>query len=315
MEQVQSAARLQPRSKAQHLLRAIWKHRAYYVLMLPAIVYIAIFNYAPMYGIQIAFKNYKSVLGYAGSPWVGLRYFKEFVTGTSFWQLIGNTLKITCYSLVVGFPLPIILALLLNEVTEKLRKPAQTILYAPHFISTVVMVGIINLMFSPSLGVVNHFIKALGGTAIYFTAKPSAFIHLYVWSGVWQEMGWSAVIYIAALAGVDPGLHEAARIDGASRLQRIWFINLPSILPTIIILLIMRIGSLASIGYEKIYLMQNDMNIGVSEVISTYVYKRGIINTNYSFSSAVGLFNNLVNIIMLVIANTVASKTSDTSLF
>ena len=222
---------------------------------------------------------------------------------------------INIISLIAGFPIPIILALMLNEINEKIRKPLQTILYAPHFISVIVMVGILNLMFSPSIGIVNNMIAALGGERIYFMTEPSAFRHLYVWSGIWQQLGWSAVIYIAALSTVDEELHEAARIDGASRLQRIWYINLPTIMPTIIITLIMRVGSLASMGHEKIYLMQNELNVDVSEVISTYVYKRGIINTNYSFSTAVGLFNNVINIILLMLANFFANKTTETSLF
>ncbi len=295
--------------------RKLWKYRAYYVLMLPAVIYVAIFCYVPMYGLQIAFKDYRPVLGYLGSPWVGLKHFVSFFQGAYFWMLLRNTLALTLYSLIAGFPIPIVLALLLNEVNQKFRKVSQTILYAPHFISVVVLVGIMKLVFSPSIGLVNNALELLGMERIYFMVSPSAFPHLYVWSGIWQEMGWSAVIYIAALAGVDPGLHEAARIDGASRMQRILHINLPAILPTIMILLIMWIGSLVSVGYEKIYLMQNDLNIQVSEVISTYVYKRGIINTNYSFSTAVGIFNNVVNIILLVLANAFSKKVSETGLF
>lgn len=302
-------------TKLKLLGKQILKHRSYYILMLPAIIYVAIFCYGPMYGIQIAFQDFRPVLGYSGSPWVGLKHFINFFNGANFWRLIRNTLYLTTYSLVAGFPIPIILALLLNEINEKLRKPIQTILYAPHFISVVVMVGILNLVFSPSIGIVNNVIAALGGEKIYFMTEPSAFRHLYVWSGIWQELGWNAVIYIAALSTVDESLHEAARIDGASRLQRIWYINIPTILPTIVILLIMKIGSMASIGYEKIYLLQNDLNVEVSEVISTYVYKRGIINTNYSFSTAVGLFNNLINILLLLLANFFAKKTTETSLF
>jgi len=293
----------------------IWKHRAYYIMMLPAILYTIIFRYVPMRGLQIAFQNFKPVLGYDKSPWVGFKHFVDFVTGPNFGMMLENTLTITIYSLVVGFPIPIILALMLNEVGEKARKPMQTILYAPHFISTVVLVGMINILFSPSIGIVNRVIELFGGESIYFLVEESAFSHLYVWSGVWQQMGWNAIIYIAALSAVDPQLHESARIDGATLLQRIWYVNLPTIAPTIIILLIMRIGTLASVGYEKVYLMQNDLNINASEVISTYVYKRGIVNTNYSFSTAVDLFNNVVNIMLLVLANTVSKKASETSLF
>ena len=302
-------------SRGRRLWNDIKQAKTYYLLMLPALIYVLIFCYQPMYGLQIAFKDYKGVFGISGSPWVGLTHFISFFKGYYFWRLMKNTLIISLYSMVVSFPLPIILALLLNEVTSKLRKASQTILYAPHFISTVVLVGMINVMFSPSIGVVNHLIEALGGERVYFLAQPSTFRHIYVWSGAWQETGWGAVIYIAALAGVSPELHEAATIDGASRLQRMIHINLPSILPTIMILLIMRIGSLVNVGYEKVYLLQNSLNQEVSEVISTYVYKRGILNTSYSFSSAVGLFNNIINVALLLLANAFSRKATETSLF
>lgn len=302
-------------SRGRRLWNDIKQAKTYYLLMLPALIYVLIFCYQPMYGLQIAFKDYKGVFGISGSPWVGLTHFISFFEGYYFWRLMKNTLIISLYSMIVSFPLPIILALLLNEVTSKLRKASQTILYAPHFISTVVLVGMINVMFSPSIGVVNHLIEALGGERVYFLAQPSTFRHIYVWSGAWQETGWGAVIYIAALAGVSPELHEAATIDGASRLQRMIHINLPSILPTIMILLIMRIGSLVNVGYEKVYLLQNSLNQEVSEVISTYVYKRGILNTSYSFSSAVGLFNNIINVALLLLANAFSRKATETSLF
>ncbi len=295
--------------------KRIWKARPYYLLLLPALIYVIIFNYAPLYGIQIAFKDYRTAKGILGSRWVGFRNFKDFFSSFYFWRLLRNTLSISVYSLIVGFPIPILLALIINELRGKFKKFTQTILYAPHFISTVVLIGMIATMFSPSMGIVNTVLKALGLERHYFLADPIAFRHLYVWSGVWQNMGWSAIIYIAALSGVDPQLHEAASIDGATRLQRILHVNLPCILPTIIIMLIMSIGSIASVGYEKVYLLQNDLNIDVSEVISTYVYKRGIVQTKYSFSTAVGLFNNVVNLVMLLIANTVSRKCSETSLF
>lgn len=308
-----SAAGIPARGK--RLWVSIKRSRTYYLLMLPALIYVLIFCYQPMYGLQIAFKDYKGIYGIVGSPWVGLKHFINFFEGAYFWRLMKNTIILSLYSMVVSFPFPIILALLLNEVTPKIRKFSQTVLYAPHFISMVVLVGMINVMFSPSIGVVNHVIELLGGERIYFLAQPGVFRHMYVWSGVWQGTGWGAVIYIAALAGVSPELHEAATIDGASRLQRVIHINLPTILPTIVILLIMRIGSLVNIGYEKVYLLQNDLNLEVSEVISTYVYKRGILNANYSFSAAVGMFNNIINVLLLVIANAVSRKTSETSLF
>lgn len=303
------------KSKSKKIWSRIWKSRQYYLLILPALVYVLIFCYGPMYGLQIAFKDYKVSLGMAASRWVGFRNFKDFFTGHYFWLLLRNTLVISLYTLVVGFPIPILLALVLNELGGGFKRVTQTVLYAPHFISTVVLVGMISIMFSPSTGIVNTTLEALGLERIYFLGDPKYFRHIYVWSGVWQNMGWNAIIYIAALAGVDPCLHEAAEIDGASRLQRIWYINLPSILPTVIIMLILQLGSIASVGHEKVYLLQNDLNLEVAEVISTYIYKRGIYNTNYSFSTAVGLFNNVVNVTMLLIANKISSKFGETSLF
>ena len=217
--------------------------------------------------------------------------------------------------LVFSFPIPIIVALIINELGGRFKRVVQTVLYAPHFISTVVLVGMITILFSPSMGIVNTALKALGFDSIYFMGSPEWFRPLYVGSGIWQDMGWNAIVYIAALAGVDPSLHEAAELDGATRLQRIIHINLPCIMPTIIIMLIMQMGSIATVSYEKVFLMQNDLNMAVSEVISTYVYKRGLVNNNYSFATAVGLFNNLINVAMLVIANTVSKKFSETSLF
>lgn len=293
----------------------IWRHREYYLFLLPAVVYVAVFCYAPMYGLQIAFKDYKVSLGVSGSPWVGLRNFTDFFQGYYFWNLIRNTLVLSLYSLIAGFPIPIIVALILNELKPKFKKVTQTVLYAPHFISTVVIIGMITIFFSPSMGVVNTLLNFLGMDSVYFMGSPRYFRHLYVWSGVWQSMGWGAIIYLAALAGVDPGLHEAAAIDGASRVQRILHINIPSIMPTIIIMLILQVGRIASVGYEKVYLMQNELNMEVAEVISTYVYKRGLINNNYSFSTAVGLFNNVVNVILVLFANKISKKCSDTSLF
>lgn len=293
----------------------IWRHREYYLFLLPAVAYVAIFCYAPMYGLQIAFKDYKVSLGVSGSPWVGLQNFADFFQGYYFWNLIRNTLVLSLYSLIAGFPIPIIVALVLNELTPKFKKVTQTVLYAPHFISTVVIIGMITIFFSPSMGVVNTLLNGFGKESVYFCGDPKYFRHLYVWSGVWQGMGWGAIIYLAALAGVDPGLHEAAAIDGASRMQRILHINIPCIMPTIIIMLILQVGQIASVGYEKVYLMQNELNMEVAEVISTYVYKRGLINNNYSFSTAVGLFNNVVNVILVLTANQISKKCSDTSLF
>jgi putative aldouronate transport system permease protein len=297
------------------LTTRIWRHRDYYLMLLPAVAYVLIFNYAPMYGLQIAFKDYRMSLGFSGSKWVGFEHFINFFNGYSFKSLLRNTLLLSLYQMMVGFPIPIILALIINELKGRYKTIVQTVLYAPHFISTVVLVGMISIMFSVSSGVVNTVISELGFGKIYFMGSPKYFRHLYVWSGVWQSMGWSAIIYLAALAGVDPGLHEAASIDGATRMQRIIHINIPSILPTIMITLILQIGRLLSVGYEKAYLLQTNLNIEASEIITTYVYKRGIINTNYSFSTAVGLFNNVINVSLLILANQISKRLTKSSLF
>ncbi len=301
--------------KKKNLGVKIWKGRDYYYLILPALLYVLIFCYGPMYGIQIAFKNYKLSLGIMDSPWIGFDNFKDFFGGYYFWTLMRNTLALSLYGLLVGFPIPIAVALIINELRGKFKNFTQTVLYAPHFISTVVLVGMMGILFSPSIGVVNHLLNTLGIDSVYFLGEPQYFRHLYVWSDIWQSMGWNAIIYIAALSGVDPALHEAASIDGATRMQRILHINLPCIAPTIMITLILRVGSIVSVGYEKVYLLQNSLNGEVSEVISTYVYKRGIVNMSYSFATAVSLFNNLVNVTLLLIANAVSKKISKTSLF
>lgn len=301
--------------KTTSLKERMWKSRYYYLMLLPAVAYVLIFNYAPMYGLQIAFKNYKVSLGMAASKWIGFRNFTDFFNSYSFPQLMENTFVLSLYQIVIGFPIPIMVALVLNELKGGFKKSTQTVLYAPHFISTVVLVGVIRTMFSPSQGAVNTILEAIGMERIYFMGEAKYFRHLYVWSGVWQNMGWSAIIYLAALAGVDPALHESADIDGATRMQKIIHINIPTILPTIIIMLILRMGQIASIGYEKVYLMQNDLNVSTAEVISTYVYKRGIVNMNYSFSTAIGLFNNVINVTMLLIANACSKKASGTGLF
>lgn len=300
---------------SNHLLKRIKQYNALYIFMLPAIVYVVIFYYGPMYGVQIAFRDYNAAFGIWGSKWVGLKYFKDFFEGYYFWKLVRNTLTISFYSLV-SFPLQILLALMLNEIKNyKYKKFVQTALYAPHFISIVVMVGIITTMLSPTIGVVNHVMESLGYQRQYFMIQPDAFRHIYVWSGIWQHTGWGAIIYLAALSNVDIELHEAATIDGANRIQRIRYINIPTIMPTIVVLLILRIGGIASVGYEKAYLLQNSLNLEVSEIISTYVYRRGLVGGQYSFSTAVGLFNNVINVIMLLLANAISRKAGETSLF
>ncbi len=285
-------------------------------MFLPVLVFFLVFHYAPMYGVQIAFKKFSAVRGIVGSPWRGLYYFQQFFDSYLFGELIGNTLGLSLYSLAVGFPTPILLALMMNELrSERVKRVVQTITYAPHFISMVVMCSMIILFLSPSSGVLNRIIEILGGQSVYFMGKPEYFKTIYVLSGVWQNTGWSSIIYMAALSGIDPQLHEAATIDGASRLQRVWHINLPGILPTAVILLIMNCGSLMSIGFEKAFLLMNDLNRAAAEIISTFVYQRGLIDRNYSSAAAIGLFNSAINLVLLLGVNTIARRISDTSLW
>ena len=303
--------------RRKEILKQMKRNWLLYLFLLPGFVYIAVFHYVPIYGIQIAFKNYRYAKGIFGSDWVGLKWFRTFLNAPSFWKLLKNTLTISLYSLVVDFPLPIMLGLILNDVENlKLKKFAQTITYMPHFISTVVLVGMISIFFSPNSGIVNTLLSYLGGSGnVYFMGDASCFPHLYVWSGVWQGMGWGSIIYMAALAGVDQELHEAAMIDGANKVKRIWYIDLPAIAPTIMIMLILRCGSIMNVGYEKVYLMQNSLNLSTSEIISTYVYKLGLVQQEFSYSAAVGLFNNVINFVILVAVNKLADKFSGASLW
>lgn len=303
--------------KKQHpLVRSLKKHWELYLLVLPPVLYLLIFKYVPMFGVQIAFKNYNVVQGIWGSPWVGFKHFEAFFHSPNFWLLIKNTIGISFYSLLAGFPVPILLALALNEIrTGYFKKTVQMVTYAPHFISTVVMVSIIILMLSPHVGVVDRLFSFLGLSMTNFMGIPEYFKSIYVWSGVWQGMGYSSIIYIAALAGVDPSLYEAAKMDGASRLRKIWHIDIPSLVPVTVIMLILSLGSIMGVGFEKIYLMQNPLNTSASEVIATYVYKVGLIGANFSFSSAVGLFNSVINLILLVIVNGISRKVSENSLW
>lgn len=288
-----------------------------YLFILPALAYILIFCYGSMFGLQIAFKNYRLADGFFGGKWVGLKWFKQFINGPRFVELLRNTLTLSLYSLVANFPLPIILALVLNNVRDaRYKKFAQTITYMPHFLSTTVLVGMMSLFFSPSSGFINTILRALGGSGdTFFMGEAKYFPHMYVWSGVWKNMGWNSIIYLAALSGVDPELHEAARIDGANKLQRVLNIDIPCILPTIIILLVMDAGHILGVGYEKVFLMQNDMNLKVSEVISTYVYKVGLVQQKFSFSTAIGLMNNVINFVLLMIVNKISNKLSGIGLW
>ncbi|MGG0670495.1 ABC transporter permease subunit [Lederbergia citrisecunda] len=295
--------------------KAVWKNWQLYLLLSPVILYFLVFHYFPLYGLQIAFKDFMASKGILGSPWVGFKHFERFFDSYYFWRLIKNTVGIGVFTLVVSFPVPIILALLLNEVKSlRYKKFVQTVIYAPHFLSTVVVVGML-LLFLKTDGLINQVIRLFGGTPVDFISEPAWFKSLYVFSDVWQTMGWSSIIYIAALAAVDPAQHEAAMIDGASRLQRIIHINIPAIMPTIVILFILNAGSVMAVGFEKVYLMQNSLNMSTSDVISTFVYRSGILEAQYSFSAAVGLFNSIINFIMLIMVNQIAKKVNETSLW
>lgn len=300
--------------------KSVWKRMAQtwelYIFIAPAFLYFLIFHYGPMYGIQIAFKNFIPAKGITGSPWVGFDHFERFFNSYYFWDLLWNTLSISLYELAIGFPLPIILALAFNEVKDGFfKRTVQTVTYAPHFISVVVMAGIIITFLSPSTGILVHIIEFLGFEPAAFLTDPRWFKTVYVLSGVWQSTGWGTIIYLAALSGVDPQLHEAAIMDGASRWQRIWNINIPTIVPTITILLILNMGSILGVGFEKILLLQNPLNMEASDVISTFVYRSGLVDAQYSFSTAVGLFNSVVNAILLITVNQIARRTSETSLW
>ncbi|WP_194544801.1 ABC transporter permease subunit [Paenibacillus sp. JZ16] len=284
--------------------------------MIPPVLYFIIFKYLPMANAVLAFKNYNVVKGIWGSPWVGTQYFEMFFRNPAFATLIKNTLYISFYQLIVGFPIPILLALALNEVkSARFKKTVQMVTYAPYFISTVVMVSIIMLFLSPRLGIVNTITGALGFEAVNYLGEPGMFRTIYVLSDVWQTMGYSAVIYLAALAGVDPSLYEAAKVDGANRFQKILNVDLPGILPAAVIILILSVGNIMALGFEKMYLLQNPLNLSTSEIISTYVYKIGLLNANYSFATAVGLFNSLINLVLLLVVNAIAKRASNTSLW
>ncbi|GGO01488.1 ABC transporter permease [Saccharibacillus kuerlensis] len=309
--------RKQKRAKRLARTKRSWsKNWELYLLFAPVALYFIVFHYIPMYGVQIAFKDFIANQGIWGSPWAGFKHFERFFDSFYFWRILSNTLGIGVYELIAGFPIPILLALMLNEVRSgRFRRFVQTVTYAPHFFSTVVLVGLLSLFLSPSSGLLNLMIVAFGGEARPFLTEPGWFKSLYVWSGVWQGMGWGSIIYLAALAGIDPQLHEAAKMDGASRLRRIWHINLPGIAPTIVIMLVLNVGTVLGVGFEKVFLMQNSLNMETSDVIATHVYRSGILGAQYSFSAAVGLFSAVINFIMLVSVNRIARRISGNSLW
>lgn len=282
---------------------------------IPLIWYI-IFCYVPMYGIQLAFRDYNPRMGYLESPFVGLKYFKQFFSSYYWKDIMWNTVSISLYSILLGFPVPIILAVIINELPgQKFKKILQNITYIPHFISIVVLCGMLYLFLSPQYGILNSLLGVFGIGPIGFLESSKYFKGVYVLSEIWQESGWSSIIYIAALAGVDPALYEAATIDGAGRFKRIWHISLPGIMPTIVTLLILRIGQMMSIGFEKAYLLQNDLNMQSSEIISTLVYKQGILLGNIGYATAVGLMNSLINLTLIILANKACKKFFDASLW
>ncbi|MFI3325808.1 MAG: ABC transporter permease subunit [Clostridia bacterium] len=309
--------KLTSKSKLNNNVRFIRQNWDLYLMLLIPVAYLIIFKYIPMYGVQIAFRNYSVFKGITGSDFVGFTHFITFFKSSEFTKLLGNTLRLSLYSLIAGMFFPIILALILNYINNvKVRKVIQTITVAPYFISTTVMVSIILQFLAMNYGPVNQVLSALGLSQINFFGS-TAFPHVYVWSGVWQTTGYSAIIYIAALAGIDPTLHEAAVVDGASKFKRIWHIDLPSIKPTFIILTILACGHILSTGFEKIYLLQNTTNTMVSEVIDTYVYKIGIAATitNYSYPTAIGLFQSIIGLILILTVNTVANKVGESGLW
>ncbi len=284
-----------------------------YLLLLPALVLLILFAYKPMYGVVIAFKNYKNSLGILGSPWADplFKNFQRFFNSYQCETTIRNTLRLSLYSLAVGFPIPIILALMINQITAmRFRRTFQTILYLPHF-----MVGLLLIWLSPSSGLVGAFYRLLGKDAPNVMTSASGFPSIYVWSDVWQHSGWDSIVFLAALSSIDPTLYEAATVDGATRWQKMRYIDLPLLMATACIMLILRAGNLMNVGFEKVFLMQNDLNMSTSEIIATYVYKMGLRNSQYAVSTAVNLFNNLVNFVLLLLVNCVTRKLGETSLF
>jgi putative aldouronate transport system permease protein len=303
-------------NRVVQLGKDIIRDRYLLLLMLPVIAYYIIFHYVPMYGVTIAFKNFSAAKGILGSPWAGFKWFEQFFRSIYFSRIVRNTVLINVYGLLWGFPVPIIFALFLNELKDGVfRRSVQTISYLPHFISVVVVVGMIVNFLSPLDGIVNVALKAIGHEAINFMSEAKWFRTIYISSGIWQGFGWNSIIYLAAITSIDPTLYEAAEIDGASRLRKVWHITIPGILPTVIILLILNLGNIMSVGYEKIILMYSPATYETADVISTYVYRRGILNAEYSFGAAVGLFNSVINFLLIILVNRISKKITDIALW
>lgn len=303
-----------PGAKWKKMLERDWQ---YWVFLILPIAYLLVFEYYPMLGVQIAFRDFKAKDGIWGSEWVGLKWFLKFIESYQFKRVVSNTFILSIYNLVVSTILPIGFALFFNCVEKpRYKKFVQTIVTLPHFISVVVLVGILMQLFNSRVGLYGIIYEAIFGTYPKdLFADSGTFRHMYVWSAVWQNFGWNSIIYIAALHGVDPSHHEAAQIDGATRWQRVWYVDLPHITPTIVTLFIMNVGKVMSVGFQKVYLMQNSLNLSVSEIISTYTYEIGLVQNNYSYSTAIGLFNSVINLVLVLTANKVAKRVSETSLW
>ena len=299
----------------QSFLAGVKESKALYLLMLPSVIIFLLFTYYPMYGVIIAFKNFTPADGIFGSEWVGLQNFIQYFNSYQFGLTIRNTIVISLYTILVTFPLPIALALMCNQIrAKKFKKFFQVSTYLPHFISTVVMCGMLILFLSPSTGIISKLVGLFGFQLPNLMGSAAAFPHIYVWSEAWQHVGWDSILYIATLSSVDPSLYEAATMDGAGKWKKMLHVDVPALMPTVTIMLILRMGSVMSVGFEKVYLLQNTLNSSTSEIISTYVYKMGLISNQYSLSSAIGLFNNVINLALLLLVNAISKKISDTSL-
>lgn len=296
--------------------RSLVKYGDLYLMLVPVVIYFLLFHYLPMYGVQIAFKDFSGARGIFGSRWVGFGHFMRFFRSYRFSTIIKNTVGISLYSLLVGFPFPILFALMVNEISNlRFKKLIQTVSYLPHFLSVVVVVSMLMTFLSPSVGIINRLIELFGGDTVYFMVQPRWFKTVYVASGVWQSYGWSSIIYLAAMVSIDRQQYEAADVDGANRIQKMLNITLPGILPTAVIMLILQSGSIMSVGFEKVFLMQNSLNESSSEVISTYVYKVGLLGSEFSFSAAIGLFNSVINFGMILLVNAIARRVGENSLW
>lgn len=307
-----SRTKTAPQTGGKSLKRRLKDNWQLYAMLLVPVVLTIVYKYIPMYGIQIAFRDYKASKGFAGSEWVGLEWFFRFFSAPTFWRMMKNTILLSLYSLLWGFPIPIILALMMNQMRfHRFKRITQTVLYAPHFISTMVICGMIRIFLSPSGGLIN----LIAGTSIDFLTESSAFRTIYIASGIWQDAGWGIIVYMATLANVDTSLYEAAKVDGASLFQRIIHIDIPELAPIMVLNLIMSVGGLMNVGFEKVWLLQTDLNKAASDVIAVYVYQQGIERAKYSYSTAVGLFNTVINIILLIVVNKAAKRISEDTSF